>query len=348
MRFEHQEYLYWLFAIPVMIVIYILVRYLNNRKFNRFSSEEMRHYLMPLRSKTRPTLKFSLMLLVIASLIFAAANPQTGSKMKEAKREGIDLFLAVDISNSMLAEDIVPNRLSRAKQAISKLIDKLQGDRIGIIVFAGTAYVQLPITTDYSSARMFLSTLNTELINAQGTAIGAAIQTALKSFDQDERNKAIVVISDGEDHENEAAIKAAKEALDKGIYVYTIGMGLPEGTPIPIYGRNGVRTGYRKDANNTTVITRLNEKVLQQIAEAGGGVYVRASNSNVGLEQIFGEINKMEKSEIETKVFADYEDQFQWFIALALFFLLLEILLASGKKKWELKFNFFEKQDETN
>ena len=202
------------------------------------------------------------------------------------KREGIDIFLCVDISNSMHAEDIAPNRLERSKQAINKLISKLGGDRIGVIVFAGNAYVQLPITTDYSAAKMFLSTVDTDLIPAQGTEIGRAIDLAIKSFGENEHNKAIIIISDGEDHENGDAVKAAQDAAKYGIKIYTIGMGLDEGAPIPLYNQYGKRTGYKKDKEGNVVITKLDDHILRQLAEIGDGIYVRASNSNVGLDKL--------------------------------------------------------------
>jgi Ca-activated chloride channel family protein len=268
--------------------------------------------------------------------------------MEEVKREGIDLYFCVDISNSMNAEDIAPNRLERSKQAINNLINKLNGDRIGVIIFAGNAYVQLPITTDYAAAKMFLSTINTNLIPSQGTEIGAAINLAIKSFGTSEHSKAIVIISDGEDHVNGDAIKAAQEAAKLGIKIYTIGMGLEEGAPIPLYNQYGKRTGYKKDRDGNIVITKLDDNLLRQIAEIGDGIYRRASNSNVGLDEIFNEINKSEKSEIESKVFTDYEDQFQWFIGAAIILLIIEILISSGKKDWENKFNFFEPKDENN
>lgn len=287
-------------------------------------------------------------LAVVILGIFAAANLQTGSKMEEVKREGIDLFFCVDISNSMNAEDIAPNRLERSKQAINNIINKLAGDRIGIIIFAGNAYVQLPLTTDYAAAKMFLSTVDTDLIPTQGTEIGAAINLAIKSFGNSEQNKAIVVISDGEDHENGNAIKAAQEAAKMGIKIYSIGMGLEEGAPIPIYNQYGKRTGYKKDRDGKIVITKSDDNILRQIAEIGDGIYRRASNSNVGLDEIFEEINKVEKNEIDSKVFTDYEDQFQWFLGAAIILLIMEILISSGKKDWEDKFNFFEPKDENN
>ncbi len=348
LRFEHPEYLYGLLVIPILVAIFIIIRIINKREFSKFADSKFFNLLIPLASRSRSNIKFIIFLLVIVLGIFAAANLQSGSKMEDVKREGIDLFFCIDISNSMNAEDITPNRLERSKQAIYNIINKLNGDRIGIIVFAGNAYVQLPITTDYAAAKMFLSTVNTNLIPTQGTEIGAAINLAAKSFGQNDHGKAIVIISDGEDHENGNAIKAVQEATKLGIKVYTIGMGLEDGAPIPIYNQYGKRTGYKKDRDGNVVITKLNDNMLRQIAELGDGIYRRASNSNVGLDEIFEEINKSEKSEIESKVFSDYEDQFQWFIGAAIILLILEILLSSGKKEWETKFNFFEPKDENN
>ena len=346
MRFEHPEYLYWLIVIPVLVIIYILFRVSQKRRFERFAKLEMREQLVPSYSARCANFKFIVFLLMISCVIMALANLQSGSKMEEVKREGIDLYLAVDVSNSMNAEDIVPSRLERSKQAINKLISDMKGDRIGVIVFADKAFVQLPITTDYSAAKMFLSTINTSLVASQGTAIAEAINLALKSFPDEAHSRAIVIISDGEDHENDAAVKAAQEAAKQGVHIYTIGMGLADGAPIPEYNQYGHQTGYRKDRNGNTIITKLNEPMLQQIAAAGNGLYVRASNSNVGLEKIYEDINKLDKTEIDAKVFTDYEDQFQWFVGAAIVLLLIEVLISSGKKGWEKKFNIFEKKDE--
>ena len=346
LRFENPQYLYWLLIIPVLVAIYVLIRLWNKRQFGRFANVKLRSYLVPMFSSARANTKFVIFNLIIALLIIGAANLQSGSKMEKVKREGIDLFLCVDISNSMHAEDIAPNRLERSKQAINKLISKLGGDRIGIIVFAGNAYVQLPITTDYSAAKMFLSTVDTDLIPTQGTEVGRAIELAIKSFGENEHNKAIVIISDGEDHENGDAVKAAQEAAKHGIKIYTIGMGLDEGAPIPLYNKYGKKTGYKKDKDGNIIITKLDDNILRQIAEIGDGLYVRASNSNVGLDKIYEDINKTEKSEIESNVFTDYEDQFQWFVGAAILLLIIEILLSSGKKEWESKFNLFEPQKE--
>ena len=346
LRFENPQYLYWLLIIPVLVAIYVLMRFWSRKQFERFANIKLRHYLVPMFSSARSNTKFVLFNLIIALLIIGAANLQSGSKMEKVKREGIDLFLCVDISNSMHAEDIAPNRLERSKQAINKLISKLGGDRVGIIVFAGNAYVQLPITTDYAAAKMFLSTVDTDLIPTQGTEVGRAIELAIKSFGESESNKAIIIISDGEDHENGDAVKAAQEAAKRNIKVYTIGMGLDEGAPIPIYNQYGKKTGYKKDKEGNIIITKLDDNMLRQIAEIGDGIYVRASNSNVGLDKIYEDINKATKSEIEAKVFTDYDDQFQWFVGAAIILLIIEILLSSGKRGWESKFNFFEPKNE--
>lgn len=348
LRFEHPEYLYWLLVIPVLIAIYIFIRIINKRQFKKFADNKFIEFLIPLASRARSNTKFILFILVITLGIFAAANLQTGSKMEEVKREGIDMFFCIDISNSMNAEDIAPNRLERSKQAINNIINQLRGDRIGIIIFAGNAYVQLPITTDYAAAKLFLSTINTSLIPSQGTEIGSAINLAIKSFGNSENSKAIIVISDGEDHENGDAVKAAQEAAKLGIKIYTIGMGLEDGAPIPLYNQYGKRTGYKKDREGNIVITKLDDNMLRQIAEIGDGIYRRASNSNVGLDEIIDEINKAEKTEIDSKIFTDYEDQFQWFLGVAIILLIMEILISSGKKEWESKFNFFEPNDENN
>lgn len=348
LRFENPDYLYGLIIIPLLIIIYILIRLRQDKVFKRFADLEMRDYLVPLRSGRRSVFKFVVFLLMIACLILGLANLQSGSKMEEVKREGIDLYIAVDVSNSMNAQDIVPSRLDRSKQAINKLISGLQGDRLGVIVFADKAFVQLPITTDYAAAKMFLASVNTGSVASQGTAIGEAINLAMKSFNDDERSKAIIIISDGEDHENEAAMEAAREAAKKGIRIFTIGMGLPDGAPIPEYNQYGRMLGYKKDKQGNTIVTRLDEDMLRRIADAGGGLYVRANNSNVGLEKIYDDISKMDKTEIETKVFTDYDDQFQWFVGAAVILLLIGVFMSSSKKAWETKFNIFERRAEAN
>jgi len=309
---------------------------------SRFGDTTVISSLMPEASTSKPFLKFLLVLMATAFLVVGIVDPQIGSKLENVKREGIDLYLVLDVSNSMLAEDIKPNRLERSKLAISTLIDKLQGDRVGIIIFAGNAYKQLPLTTDYSAAKLFLSAVDTKIVPTQGTAIGEAIEMAALSFGETEHNKAIIVITDGENHEDDA-IQAATYANELGISVFTIGMGLPEGAPIPLYNSYGIQTGFKKDKQNTTVITKLNEDMLRQIAAAGGGAYARANNASTGLKRIFDDINAIDKKEIETRQFTDYEDRFQIFIGIAIILLIIELLVADRKTRWTKKFDFFGK-----
>ena len=341
-RFEHTDFLYALLLIPVLTILFVWVLYWKKSALKRFGEWEIIQRLVPSISKSRLILKFIILIIGYAFLVIGIANPQIGSKLIEGERKGIDIIVALDVSNSMLAEDIKPNRLERAKQAISKLIDKLGDDRIGIIVFAGNAYVQLPITTDYSAAKMFLTTINTRIVPTQGTAIGEAIEMGVKSFDDETHSRAVIVITDGENHEDDA-IEAAKDASDKGIIVYTIGMGLTDGVPIPEYNKYGRQTGYKKDRQGSTIVTKLNESMLQQIASAGKGAYVRANNTRSGLRTVFEEINKLEKTEFESKMFSDYEDRFQYFIAISLILLIIELLIFERKSKWLSKINLFGK-----
>lgn len=331
-RLENSYYLYALLLIPFLILIFSLKIKWRKKTIKKIGDKFLLERLMPDLSKNNTVIKFTLILFAYLFLIIGLANPQIGSKIEKIKRKGIDLMICLDVSNSMLAEDIKPDRLKCAKQSISKLIDKLQGDRIGIIIFAGQAYVQLPITTDYGAAKMFLSTINTDIIPAQGTAISAAINLASNSFDNDKHNKAIVVITDGEDHEGDV-MESIKNVKEKGIKIYTIGMGLPEGAPIPVYDKNNSQTGYKKDRQGNTVITKLDEAMLQQIAAEGEGIYVRANNSSAGLQKVFRDINKINKSEIESKMYTDYEDRFQYFIFPALILLLMELLIYEKKIK---------------
>jgi Ca-activated chloride channel family protein len=339
-RFEHTEILYALLLIPALAILFGWMLYWKKSALKKFGQWEIIHRLLPGVSTARLITKFVVLMLAYAFLVVGLANPQIGSKLIEGERKGIDIMIALDVSNSMLAQDIKPNRLERAIQAISKLIDNLGNDRIGIVVFAGNAYVQLPITTDYSAAKMFLSTINTKIVPTQGTAIGKAIELAIESFDDETHSRAIIVITDGENHEDNAQ-KAARDAADKGIKVYTIGMGLPDGTPIPEYDQYNRQIGYKKDRQGNTVVTKLNESMLQQIASAGNGVYVRANNTRAGLSKVFEEINALEKTEFESKMFSDYEDRFQYFIALSLIFLIIELLIFERRSKWLSKIDLF-------
>ena len=345
LRYENSEWLFLLVLIPIIILGFILSARWRKKAIGVFGQLKLVYKLMPMASEFKLRFKFILFAIAISSLILGIANPQIGSKMEEVKREGVDLMIAIDLSNSMLAEDLQPNRLMRAKQSISKLIDRLDGDRIGLIVFAGDAYVQLPITTDYSAAKLFLSTINTSIVPTQGTAIGKAIELSIKSFDlENAQNKAIIVITDGENHEDNA-IEKAKEAQELGIFVHTIGMGSVEGGPIPIKNRYGTITSYQKDREGNTIITTLNEEMLKEIAQSGGGSYIRANSTQSGLNALFKEINKMEKKEIGSKVFTDYKDRFQWFIGLAIILLIMETLMKGRKNKWSSKINLFEEDE---
>ena len=345
LRYENSEYLFLMVIIPIIIILFVMAIRWRKRAIDKFGESHMVFKLMPMASFTKLRLKFILFSFSIAFIIIGLANPQIGSKMEEVKREGVDLMIAIDLSNSMLAEDLQPNRLMRAKQSISRLIDRLDGDRIGLVVFAGDAYVQLPITTDYSAAKLFLSTINTDIIPTQGTAIGKAIELSINSFDvSNDQNKAIIIITDGENHEDDA-IQKAKDAEDMGIFVHTIGMGSAEGGPIPIKNRYGSITSYQKDNSDNTVITKLNEEMLKEIAASGGGSYIRANSTQSSLNALFKEINKMEKKEIGSKVFTDYKDRFQWFLGIAIVLLLIESLLRNTKNKWSNKINLFEENE---
>ncbi len=346
-RFEHIEYLYFLLGIPVFAGFFMFALHLRKLALQRLGDQKIISRLIPDTAPEKVVLKFILLNLAYIFLVIGIANPQTGSKLENIKREGIDLVVALDISNSMLAQDIKPDRLTRAKQALFKLIDKLKGDRIGIIIFAGKAYTQLPITTDYAAAKMFVSTISTKDIPSQGTAISEAINLGIESFDDNEQSKAIILITDGESHEGDA-MGAAQAASELGIRVYTIGMGLPDGSPIPLINSYGQQTGFKKDREGNTVITKLNEVMLQQIAAAGNGDYVRANNTQAGLNKIFEKINALEKSEIETRMFTDYEDQFQYFLGFGLLLLFIEFFIFDRKTKWAGKIRLFEKNTMNN
>ena len=274
-RFAHPVFLYLLFLIPALVLFFIYIRYSRIKDLKSFGNPEVMKSLMPDVSSSRPIWKFVLIILGFMTFVFLISGPQFGSKLQKVKRKGVEIVIALDVSNSMMAEDIKPNRLERSKQAISRLVEKLLNDKIGLIVFAGDAYVQLPITTDYASAKMFLSTINTSVVPVQGTAIGKAIDLAVRSFGpESEASRAIIVITDGENHEDDA-VAAAKAANEKGIVVHTIGMGLPQGAPIPVEGTNS----FIKDRQGTVVMTKLDEQKLQEISAAGGGEYFRANNT---------------------------------------------------------------------
>lgn len=333
--------LYALALVPVMVLVFILSRIHRKKVLNQYGDSTLVADLMPMYSDARPILKFIIFVVAFSLFTLGLAGPQFGTKLQETKRKGIEIIIALDVSNSMMAEDIRPNRLERAKQAISKLVDRLKDDKIGLIVFAGDAMTQLPITSDYISAKMFLSSISPSVVPIQGTAIGKAINLASVSFTPNaSSDKAIIIITDGENHEDDA-LGAANAALEKGIHVYAIGIGLPEGAPIPKSNVGGQVT-YWQDANGGVVISRLDENLLNQIAAAGEGVYIRANNSQIGLNTIFDQIKKLKKGEYEAKVYAEYKDQFQWPIGLALLLLLFEVLILERKTKWSARLNLFQ------
>ena len=320
---------------------------------NAFAESHLATQLTPDTSPSRPITKFVFKMFALLFLIIALANPQTGSKVVEGERSGVDIVVCLDISNSMLAEDIAPNRLAAAKQAISRFMEELRSDRISIVIFAGRSYVQLPLTSDYGAAKMFLDAISPEMIQVQGTAIGSAIEMAMEALgyskNGDERkqsknrSQAIILISDGENHEDDA-LSAARKAKKEGIILSTIGLGSTQSVPIPVY-RNGRFVEYRQDRNGNPVTTRLNEEMLAEIASVGGGIYVRGNNSNVGISKVFDKISEMEKNSYDKASFSEYEDQFQWSLAIAFLFLVAELLISERRNKYFSTLFFFGKKE---
>ena len=330
-RFANPDFLYLLLLLPVLVALFMLNEFRKRKSVRKLGDAGLVQRLMPELSRTRPVVKFLIIMICLASAIVMVARPQFGSKLEEVKKRGVEVIIALDVSNSMLAEDIQPSRLERAKQAISRLVDDLDNDKIGLIVFAGDAYTQIPITTDYVSAKMFLSTVSPEMVAKQGTAIGSAIRLGMKSFSPGEgKSKALIIISDGENHEDDP-VAAADEASKAGVVVHTIGIGSTQGVPIPI--TSGNRRDYLKDSKGNVVITKLDEGILKQIAVTGGGVYVRASNSNFGLDEIYDEIKKMKKQELESKVFTEYNEQFQIFAFISLVLLIAEYVVMDRRNR---------------
>lgn len=340
-RFAHPELLYLLIVIPLLIVFYVVMVKRKKQAIAAFGNPELLKPLMPLLSFKRGTWKFVLWLLALLFVIVGVAGPQFGSKLQQVKKKGVELMIALDVSNSMMAQDIKPSRLEKAKMAISRMVEKLSNDKIGLIVFAGDAYVQLPITTDYSSARLFLSGINSDIVPVQGTAIGSAIDLAARSFTPEtETSKAIIVITDGENHQDDA-VEAARRAHEKGIIIHTIGMGLEQGAPIPEKGRPGQ---FMKDGSGNVVVSKLDEETLRQIAKAGEGLYVRASNTEVGLTQLFDEVNRMDKTLLEEKVYSDYAEKYQYFLLVGLFFVFVEFMILGRRNKHFMKINIFNRK----
>lgn len=342
-RFAHSEYLYALYLIPIIIVIVWYSIKKQNNLLEEFATLKLHKILFPLRSSFKIIIKNVLLILSLILLIFTIANPQIGSKIEEVKQVGIDVYILLDVSLSMKAEDIKPSRLEKAKHEIGKLIQKLKGDRIGLIVFSGKAFIQFPLTTDYSAANLFLSAVSVKSVPQPGTAIGPALQLALNSFKKDEETqKAIVVITDGEDHEgNLDAI--VEEANNLGVKIYAIGLGSPQGAPIPLYNNAGRQIGYKKDRNGNVVLTKLDEQTLEDLTEKGNGKYYRGTNTDDQLEMIYDDLASLEGSEFGATKITEYEDRYYYFLIPALIILILELLIKERKSKF---FNKFE-NDET-
>jgi len=324
-RFASPLYLYLLLVIPALVALYIFFLRYHSAMLKRFGEPALIRKLVIDASSQRTLNKFILFLTAILFTVLALAQPQLGAKLREVKREGVEIMLAVDVSNSMLAEDLKPNRLERTKSAVNRLIDNLQKDRIGMVVFAGDAYIQLPITSDYISAKSFVSGLSTTMVPRQGTSISRAIELATRSFsEQSSRSRAIILITDGESHDDDP-IEAAQAAKDAGVIIYTVGIGTPEGAPISIGGE------MLKDEQGQIVVSKLDDTVLQQLAVLTGGAYIQATERSIGLEQILNEINKLDKQEFSSVVFEEYDDQFQYFLWVALVLVILEMVILDRK-----------------
>ena len=336
-QFEEPAYLYLLLALPLLALLYVYSNYKRKRNLQKFGDLTLLIQLMPTVSKYRPHVKFTIILLAIGLFAVLLARPQFGSKLETVKRKGVEVIIAMDISNSMLAQDVQPSRLEKSKRLVSRLVDELDNDKVGLIVFAGDAFTQLPITSDYISAKIFLESISPSLISRQGTAIGTAVNLATRSFTPQEGvGRSIIVITDGENHEG-GALEAAQEAASKGIQVNVLGIGSPEGAPIPMAGTND----HRRDSEGNIIVSSLNEGMCQKIAQAGKGLYIRVDNTNSAQKAIVQEINKMSKSDVESKVYTEFDEQFQVIAWIILLLLVIEALIADCKNPLWNKFNVF-------
>ncbi|HTY10940.1 MAG TPA: VWA domain-containing protein [Bacteroidota bacterium] len=341
-RFAHPEYLYWLALVPLTWALFWFVGRKQREAREKFSTSGMFERLASESSGAKRVTKSILVLGAVACIVVGLANPQVGIRQEEVKQEGVDIFIALDVSLSMKAEDVKPNRLAKAKYEINNLIGRLAGDRIGLIIFSGESYVQFPLTTDYSAADLFLDAVDVESVPTPGTAIGSAVEKAMKSFDLNTpTKKVLVIITDGEDNEGDA-IGPAEDAGKKGVLIYTIGMGSPAGAPIPIYDAGGKQVDFKRDRAGNVVLTKLDETTLEKMATLGNGKYFRATNSQDELDVIYKEVNALQKSEFGTKQFTDFEDQFQYFIGLALLLLVIDVFLSDKKIPWLDRINPFK------
>ncbi len=332
MRFANPYSLYLFLLIPILVFFYIFVFKQKKKSLAIFGNPELIKNLMASTSKIKYLIKTILILTAFFFLIFALAGPQIGTKLVQVKRKGLDIIIAIDTSLSMTAEDIKPNRLAKAKMELESLIDQLKGDRIGIIAFAGTAFVQCPLTLDYNAAKMFLNLINTDLIPQPGTSIGEAVRLAIKSFSQKERKyKVLILLTDGEDHHG-LPLKTSDEAKKEGIKIYTIGFGSPKGELIPLYDEKGDIISYKKDKKGAAVMSKLDEMTLRKIALNTGGKYYRATAGELEVKHLYKDISRLQKKELQSKFFSQYEDRFQYFLAVCLLLLFIELLLPARKK----------------
>ncbi len=332
LRFANPEYfhLYWL--LPVLITFFVWMFQYKKRLLKRLGDQELIERLTASVSRSKQVWKTVLLVIVFSVLVFALADPQIGTKLEEVKREGIDIFIALDVSKSMLAEDVAPNRFEKAKHEISEFIERLQGDRVGLIVFSGLAFVQCPLTLDYGAANLFLDDVYIGVVPQPGTAISEAIKTAQRSFVSKElKHKALIIITDGEDHEG-AALEVAQEAAKEGIKIYTIGIGSPQGAPIPEFDRHGNRVGYKKDREGRVVTTKLDIPSLEKIAFETGGKFYISATGDAELDKIYNEIYSMDKKELSSREFTQFEDRFQIFLMIVFVLLLIETLLSERRK----------------
>ncbi|MGN1216930.1 MAG: VWA domain-containing protein [Phocaeicola sp.] len=326
-RFGEPIYLYLLLIVPFLVVFYLYTNYRRRKRLRQYGDPELMAHLMPNVSKYRPDVKFWLVTAALVMVIFMLARPQFGSKMETVKRQGVETVVALDISNSMLAQDVTPSRLEKSKKLVSRLVETFNNDKVAMIVFAGEAFTQLPITSDYISAKMFLETISPSLITTQGTDIRGAIGLAMKSFTPNEGvGRAIVLITDGENHEG-GAVEAAQQAAEKGVRVFVLGVGSPDGSPIPVEGTND----FRRDKDGNVVVTKLNEQMCQEIAKAGNGMYVRVDNTNNAERAMNAEINKLAKADVETQVYTEFDEQFDVLAWLALVLLAVDVMLLNRK-----------------
>lgn len=341
---DENRYLYLLLLIPLLALVFAYNLYWKTKKQREFGDLDLVRRLSPEKSVFKSILKFVVCLLAIASLAIGLANPKTGTKVETVKREGIDIVFAVDVSKSMLCEDVAPNRLEKSKQIVSQLIGQLGGDRIGIVAYAGSAFPVLPITTDYSVAKMFLQSMNPSMVSSQGTSLDEAIELASTYFENDKvANKLIILISDGEDH-SEGATDAAEAASKLGIKIITIGTGTAKGGPIPLKSNGTVQT-FQRDQNDEVVITKLNRESLKLIAKNSSGGYIDGGSTQEVVEYVKSALENIERTEFETTQFTDFNSQFQWFLGAALLFLVIDIFLLERRTAWVRRLNLFNEKE---